>query len=86
MALLAESEGVLSEPAGGVVVAGLRQLVAEGRIQRDESVVICITGSGLKTTELFKDGDTRRLHLTTARSSEFERMLADLERAPALVG
>ncbi|HYY46991.1 MAG TPA: threonine synthase [Candidatus Angelobacter sp.] len=86
MALLAETEGVLSEPAGGVVVAGLRQLVAEGRIQRDESVVICITGSGLKTTELFKDGDTRRLHLTTARSSEFERMLADLERAPALVG
>ena len=39
MAVLAETEGILSEPAGGVVVAGLRQLVAEGRIDRDESVV-----------------------------------------------
>ena len=60
--LLAETEGILTEPAGGVVVAGLRQLVAEERIERDESVVICITGSGLKTTELFKEGEARRLH------------------------
>src|SRR5438270_1604369 len=86
MALLAETEGILSEPAGGVVVAGLRHLVAEGRIERDESVVICITGSGLKTTELFKEGEARRLHLTNARSADFEQALANLERAPALVG
>jgi threonine synthase len=76
MALLAETEGVLSEPAGGVVVAGLRQLVADGRVRRDETVVICITGNGLKTTELFEPAEGRRLHLARARASEFERAMA----------
>src|SRR5256712_13855548 len=47
MALLAESEGILSEPAGGVVVAGLRELVASGRIRRDETVGDSITGNRL---------------------------------------
>ncbi|HXO58319.1 MAG TPA: threonine synthase, partial [Candidatus Acidoferrum sp.] len=61
MALLAETEGILSEPAGGVVVAGLQELIAQGRIRRDETVVICITGSGLKTTELFDVRDGHRL-------------------------
>jgi threonine synthase len=76
MALLAETEGVLSEPAGGVVVAGLRQLVEDGRVRRDETVVICITGNGLKTTELFEPAEGRRLHLARARASEFERAMA----------
>jgi threonine synthase len=86
MALLAESEGILSEPAGGVVVAGLRQLIEAGRIKRDETVVICVTGSGLKTTELFRIGEGRRLHLERARASEFERALAEVERTLAVVG
>ena len=86
MAVLAETEGILSEPAGGVVVAGLRQLVAEGRIDRDESVVICITGSGLKTTELFHPGEGRRLHLSKARASEFDRAVADAGRVPVVAG
>jgi threonine synthase len=85
MSLLAETEGILSEPAGGVVVAGLQQLVAEGRIHRDETVVICITGNGLKTTELFNHSDGRRLKLSKARSSEFEKALAELEKAPAVL-
>ena len=85
MALLAEAEGILSEPAGGVVVAGLRQLVEEGRVRRDESVVICITGSGLKTTELFEPLNGRRLHLAKARASEFVQALAETEHAPAVV-
>jgi len=86
MALLAETEGILSEPAGGVVVAGLRQLVQEGRIRRHESVVICITGSGLKTTDLFEPGEGRRLHLSRARASEFEQLVGAVEKAPAVVG
>ena len=86
MTLLAETEGILSEPAGGVVVAGLQQLVAEGRIQRDETVVICITGNGLKTTELFRNGEGRRLRLARARPADFEQALAEIERAPAVVG
>ena len=75
MALLAETEGILSEPAGGVVIAGLRALVRDGRIARHESVVACITGSGLKTTELF-NGASRRVHLTKARAEEFEQVMA----------
>jgi threonine synthase len=85
MALLAETEGILSEPAGGVVVAGLQQLVEQGRVRRDETVVICITGSGLKTTELFEPLNGRRLRLAKARASEFVRALSEAERVPAEV-
>src|SRR3989338_8285562 len=48
MKLLAETEGVFTETAGGVTVAAAKQLIQEGRIPRDESVVICVTGNGLK--------------------------------------
>ena len=85
MALLAETEGILSEPAGGVVVAGLQQLVEQGRVRRDETVVICITGSGLKTTELFEPLNGHRLRLAKARASEFVQALSEAERVPAAV-
>jgi threonine synthase len=85
MALLAETEGILSEPAGGVVVAGLQELIAQGRIRRDETVVICITGNGLKTTELFEVRDGHRLQLGRARASDFVRALEELETRPAVV-
>jgi threonine synthase len=76
MGLLAETEGILSEPAGGVVLAGLQQLIAEDRIRREESVVICITGNGLKTTELFSGREGRRVHLGRAKASEFDKVMA----------
>ncbi len=85
MALLAETEGILSEPAGGVVVAGLKELIAQGRIRREETVVICITGNGLKTTELFEVRAGHRLQLAKARASEFVRVLTEAENAPAAV-
>ena len=50
--LLAETEGIFTEGAGGVAVTGLKHLVESGRIKRNESVVVYITGNGLKTTEL----------------------------------
>ncbi len=49
--LLARTEGIFTEPAGGVSVAVLRKLVEEGKIQKDERVVCYVTGNGLKTTE-----------------------------------
>ncbi len=49
--LLAETEGIFAETAGGVVVAGLRRLVEEGHVRPDELVVAFITGAGLKTQE-----------------------------------
>ena len=51
MRLLAETEGIFTETAGGVTVAGAQRLVAQGAIARGESVVLCITGQGLKTTD-----------------------------------
>jgi len=49
-ALLASTEGVLAEPAGGVVVATARALAARGTFADDESVVLYITGNGYKGT------------------------------------
>ena len=53
--LLAETEGIFTETAGGVVIAGLKRLVAEGKIKRDEVTVAYITGNGLKTIEAVED-------------------------------
>jgi threonine synthase len=51
MKLLAETEGVFTETAGGVTVAAAKRLIEQGTIPRGESVVLCITGNGLKTQE-----------------------------------
>jgi threonine synthase len=55
MALLARTEGIFAETAGGVTVAVARKLIAEGRIPRDEEIVLCITGNGLKTQDAVAD-------------------------------
>ncbi len=51
MKLLAETEGIFGETAGGVTVASLKQLAAQGRIDPDELTVAFITGAGFKTLE-----------------------------------
>ena len=59
MKLLAETEGVFTETAGGVTVAVAKKLIERGVIPHDESVVICITGNGLKTQEPLLDRPDR---------------------------
>ncbi len=49
--LLAETEGIFTETAGGVTVSVAKKLIKKGVIPKDEEVVICITGNGLKTQE-----------------------------------
>jgi threonine synthase len=49
--LLARTEGIFTEPAGGTEVAVTKKLIETGRIPRDESIVISITGNGYKTLE-----------------------------------
>ncbi len=49
--LLAETEGIFAETAGGVTVACAKKLIASGKIPSNESAVLCITGHGLKTAE-----------------------------------
>lgn len=50
--LLAETEGIFTEPAGGTTLAGTIDLVQRGVIGAGESVVVCITGNGYKTAEV----------------------------------
>jgi threonine synthase len=49
--LLAATEGLLTEPAGGTTVAVLEKLAAAGRFAPDDTVVAMITGNGLKTLD-----------------------------------
>ncbi len=53
--LLARTEGIFTETAGGVTVAAAKKLIAEGQIPKDESIVLAITGNGLKTQEAIQD-------------------------------
>jgi threonine synthase len=77
MLLLARTEGIFTETAGGVTVAATQKLVEAGIIPRDESVVICITGNGLKTPDPLAD---RLAPQVTIRPSltNFDRELARL--------
>jgi threonine synthase len=69
--LLAETEGIFTEPAGGTTLAVTRKLIEQGRIPKDESIVVCITGNGYKTAELMAD--------RTARPVPLSRSIADFD-------
>ncbi|MEP6462554.1 MAG: threonine synthase [Frankiaceae bacterium] len=58
IALLARTEGIFAETAGGVVVASLRRLLAEGRLDPDAETVLLNTGDGLKTLDAVAAGPT----------------------------
>jgi threonine synthase len=49
--LLAETEGIFTETAGGVTAGVTQKLITQNRIKPDETTVVCITGNGLKTTD-----------------------------------
>ena len=72
--LLAEYEGIFAETAGGVTVACARKLIEAGKIPRDEEIVLCITGHGLKTQEavIGKCGEPR---LIKPSLKEFEEQI-----------
>ncbi len=71
--LLARTEGIFAETAGGVTIASLRQLVERGSIDRDKSIVAIISGHGLKTLDAVVDSATV--------SSTISPSLADAEAA-----
>lgn len=48
---LAKTEGIFTEPAGGVSIAVLKKLIEENKIDKDGKIVCYVTGNGLKTTE-----------------------------------
>ncbi|TLS77824.1 threonine synthase [Mariprofundus erugo] len=55
MRLLAETEGIFAETAGGVTLGCAMKMIESGKLPRDESIVLCITGNGLKTQEAVVD-------------------------------
>ncbi len=76
--MLAECAGVFAETAGGVTVASAKRLIETGKISRDASVVLCITGNGLKTREVL-DGQYTLARSIEPKLSEVDALLNELE-------
>jgi threonine synthase len=73
--LLAETEGIFTETAGGVTAGVTQKLIREGRIHPEETTVVCVTGNGLKTT----DAIAAEFPLTEAIAPRLEAFEAYLE-------
>src|SRR5215468_10158462 len=79
--LLARTEGIFTEPAGGTTVAVTRKLIELGRIPRCESIVISVTGNGYKTVEAVT-ASVASPFVINARLREFDALYEQL--APAV--
>jgi threonine synthase len=77
MKLLARTEGIFAEPAGGTTLAVTIKLLAQKRINPDESVVISITGNGYKTLEAVADAIAQP-YVIEARLKEFDALFERL--------
>jgi threonine synthase len=62
--LLAETEGIFTEPAGGTTIAVTRKLIAQGKLPKDESIVVCITGNGYKTADIMTERVTKAVRIS----------------------
>jgi threonine synthase len=82
--LLAETEGIFTETAGGVTLGCARKLYKSERIHPDETTVLCITGNGLKTTDVLVDRYEEEQPIAP-KLAEFEKLLGRFE-LPAAVG
>jgi len=80
--LLARTEGIWTEPAGGTTLAAAIKLIEQGRIPRDESIVVSITGNGLKTQETVV-GDLPYPVVIEPKLSEFDKLLDQQKQSPA---
>lgn len=68
--LLAETEGIFTETAGGTTLAVTRKLLAQDRLKSNERIVVAITGNGLKTQEALS---LKSLESIEPKISEFEK-------------
>jgi threonine synthase len=84
--LLARTEAIFTEPAGGTTLACAIRLIESGRIPRDESIVVSITGNGLKAIEAVQ-GRAAEAPVIAPKLQEFERVWGDrADAALATVG
>jgi threonine synthase len=74
--LLAATEGIWTETAGGTTLAVAKKLIEQGRIDPNGTTVVCITGNGLKTLEAVKDRIGAPTTIQPTLSSFEERVLA----------
>jgi threonine synthase len=72
--LIARTEGIFTEPAGGTTMACAIKLIENGSIPRDESIVVCITGNGYKTAEVMTSRVKKPVHLGRGLS-EFDAFM-----------
>jgi threonine synthase len=72
--MLARTEGIFAETAGGVTLACAKKLIETGKIKKDETTVLCITGNGLKTQEAL-NGHTASPHYIKPNLASFEEVL-----------
>jgi threonine synthase len=72
--LLAETEGIFTETAGGVTLGCARKLYKSDRILPNETTVLCITGNGLKTTDVLA-GEYETEEPIAPKLAEFEKYL-----------
>jgi threonine synthase len=81
--LLARTEGIFAEPAGGTTLAVAMKLIKQGRIKPDETLVVSITGNGYKTLEAVSSA-IERPFVIDARLREFDALFERLgEGKPA---
>jgi len=84
--VLAETEGIFAETAGGVTAGVTQKLIREGRIRSDETTVVCITGNGLKTTDAIA-AEYPATEAIAAKLEAFEAYLdAQLAASTAVAG
>lgn len=83
--LLAATEGIFAETAGGVTVAAAKKLIEQGIIPRDESIVISVTGNGLKTQEAVASALKPAIQIKPSLRS-FDEALANIPTSTLEVG
>ena len=76
--LLAATEGIFTETAGGVTLAATKKLIESGNISRDERIVVAITGNGFKTIEAIEN-KMDEPHIIAPQLNAFRKLMANIE-------
>ena len=74
MKLLAATEGIFTETAGGVTLAVTKKLIESGHIGREDRTVVGITGNGLKTIEAL-DSKVEEPHIIQPQLNAFKKLM-----------
>jgi threonine synthase len=77
--ILAKTEGIFAETAGGVTLATYIKLLKEGKIDKKDCTVLCITGNGLKTAEVL-NGKTAEVYHIKPNLASFEEALKKINQ------